>query len=199
MKRLIFLIIAAGLVWGMMWQLRRVTRERDRYRRNTEVLAQEVEQYKTADSLHVARAGVLELRLSEFRRLRSRDAAMIASLKSRARDLENLTTSQMQTIVELRGRVRDSIIYRDRVAVDTLRCLDISDTWFDLHGCANKAGEFVGEFVNRDSLAVVETVKYRRFLGFLWRTKRIKERAVEVVSKNPHTQILHVESIVIRK
>lgn len=59
--------------------------------------------------------------------------------------------------------------------------------------------EFTGTFENRDSLLVAETVKYKRFLGFLWKTSKVKDRKVDVVSKNPHTKILGVEFTTIRE
>ena len=54
---------------------------------------------------------------------------------------------------------------------------------------------FSGTLEVRDSLLVVETVQRKRFLGFLWKTKRVKSREIDVVSKNPYTDIVGVESI----
>jgi hypothetical protein len=46
---------------------------------------------------------------------------------------------------------------------------------------------------------IVETVQYKRFWGFLWKTKKIKNREIDVVSKNPATKILGVEFVTIEK
>ena len=48
---------------------------------------------------------------------------------------------------------------------------------------------------NRESLKIVETVKYKRFLGFLWKTNKVKSRQVDVVSQNPATSIVNVDYI----
>ena len=60
-------------------------------------------------------------------------------------------------------------------------------------------GEFTGTFVNRDSVLIVATVQYKRFLNFLWKTKKVKNREIDIISKNPHTKIMGVEYIEIEK
>lgn len=194
----IILAVAAAF-WVQHVKIKRLTEERDRYRSNTEILLQDVRTYQTKDSLNAAKVGVLELKLSEFERYRADDAALIKTLQVKNRELEALTSAQSQTIIDLRGTVRDSLVYVDRVVVDTLRCITAADKWFSFDGCVNRKNEFTGTFVNRDSILVAATVQYKRFLGFLWKTKKIKNREIDVVSKNPHTKIMGVEYIEIEK
>ena len=52
---------------------------------------------------------------------------------------------------------------------------------------------------NKESLRVVESVVYKRFLGFLWKTDKIKERQVSVTSLNPNTEIKDCEYIFIKQ
>lgn len=195
----IILAVAAAL-WVQHAKIKRLTDERDKYRSNTEALLADVEQYQTKDSLNAVTVGVLQLKLSEFEKYRADDAALIKTLQTKNRDLQAVTTAQLQTINELRGTVRDSIVYLPGDTVTTvLRCVDITDPWFELHGCATPAGEFTGTFVNRDSLLIAATVKYKRFLGFLWKTRKVKNRKIDAVSKNPNTEILGVEYIEIEE
>lgn len=177
-----------------------LTGERDKYRTNTETLLQEVSRYQTKDSLNVAKVGALELKLSEFEKYRAGDAELIKTLQTKNRELEAVTTAQMETITKLRGTVRDSIVYLpgDTTTV-VLKCVDVSDPWFSLKGCMTPDGEFSGTFVNRDSILIVETVEYKRFLNFLWKTKKIKNRDFRIVSRNPHTKILGFEVVTIEK
>ena len=106
----------------------------------------------------------------------------------------------METITQLRGTVRDSIVYLPGDTITTvLKCVDISDPWFSIKGCAMPDGEFTGTFVNRDSVLIVATVQYKRFLNFLWKTKKVKNREIDIISKNPHTKIMGVEYIEIEK
>ena len=193
-------VAAVATIWVQRTKIEKLTDERNRYRGNTETLLQDVETYKTKDSLNAAKVGVLELKLSEFEKYRASDAELIKTLQTKNRELERVTTTQMETINELRANVRDSIVYLPGDTVTTiLRCIDIVQPWFELHGCATPDGKFTGTHINRDSLLIAETVQYKRFLGFLWKTKKVKNREIDVVSKNPATQILGVEFITIEK
>lgn len=193
------IVVAAGIVMMTLQGLRikSLTGERDRYRSNTSALLGEVKHYRTSDSLNAVRASILTLKLSEMERYRAEDIKTIETLKIRKRDLEQITKVQMQTIAELRGEVADTVIIVQTIR-DTVQVLHVADEWIDLHGIIND-GAFDGTLEVRDSLFVVETVQRARFLGFLWRTKRIKSRDVDVVNKNPYTTIVGVESVVIEK
>ena len=193
-------VAAVATIWVQRTKIEKLTDERNRYRGNTETLLQDVETYKTKDSLNAAKVGVLELKLSEFEKYRASDAELIKTLHTKNRELEAVTTAQMETITKLRGTVRDSIVYLpgDTTTI-VLKCVDISGPWFSLKGCTTPDGEFTGTFVNRDSILVAATVQYKRFLGFLWKTKKIKNREIDVISRNPHTKIMGVEYIEIEK
>lgn len=193
-------VAAVVTIWVQRSRINTLTGERDKYRTNTETLLQEVSRYQTKDSLNAAKVGVLELKLSEFEKYRASDAELIKTLQTKNRDLERVTTTQMETINELRATVRDSVVYLLGDTVTTvLRCVDIVEPYFELHGCATPDGQFTGTHINRDSLLIVETVQYKRWLGFLWKTKKIKNRQIDVVSKNPATKILGVEFVTIEK
>lgn len=190
----------AAAFWIQQSRIKSLTAERDKYRSNTETLLQDVRTYQTKDSLNAAKVGNLELKLSEYKKYRADDAALIKSLQTKNRDLQRVTTAQMETINELRATVRDSIVYLPGDTVTTvLRCVDIVEPYFELHGCATPDGQFTGTHINRDSLLIAETVQYKRFLGFLWKTKKIKNREIDVISRNPHTKIMGVEYIEIEK
>ena len=193
-------VAAVVTIWVQRSRINQLTGERDKYRANTKTLLQDVSRYQTKDSLNAAKVGVLELKLSEFERYRASDAELIKTLQTKNRELEAVTTAQMETITQLRGTVRDSIVYLPGDTITTvLKCVDISDPWFSIKGCAMPDGEFTGTFVNRDSVLIVATVQYKRFLNFLWKTKKVKNREIDIISKNPHTKIMGVEYIEIEK
>lgn len=193
-------VSAVVTIWVQRSRINTLTGERDKYRTNTETLLQDVSRYQTKDSLNAAKVGVLELKLSEFEKYRASDAELIKTLQTKNRELERVTTTQMETINELRATVRDSVVYLPGDTVTTvLRCVDIVEPYFELHGCATPDGQFTGTHINRDSLLIVETVQYKRWLGFLWKTKKIKNRKIDVISRNPHTKIMGVEYIEIEK
>lgn len=202
MKKYIILaaiiMAVAAAFWVQQSRIKRLTAERDKYRSNTETLLQDVRTYQTKDSLNAAKVGNLELKLSEYKKYRADDAALIKSLQTKNRDLQRVTTAQIETINELRANVRDSIVYLPGDTTTVLRCIEYSDKWVDLDGCIIN-NTFSGKIITRDSLLIAETVQYKRFLGFLWKTKKIKNREIDVVSKNPATKILGVEFVTIEK
>ena len=192
-------VAAVVTIWVQRSRINQLTGERDKYRTNTETLLQDVSRYQTKDSLNAAKVGVLELKLSEFEKYRASDAELIKTLQAKNRDLERVTTTQMETINELRATVRDSIVYLPGDTVTTvLRCIEYSDKWVDFDGCI-KNNTFSGKIITRDSLLITESVQYKRFLNFLWKTKRIKNREFDIVSKNPNSKITGFEVITIEK
>ena len=176
-------------------RLSSVKEERDRYRNNVEVLSTDMDEYRVRDSLNAARVEALEFTAGEYRKYREQDAVLIKDLKIRARDLERVNAVQTRTIMELSTAPKDTIIIRDSVAIPALS-LTIRDKWFDFDGTL-AGGRFTGQVVSRDSLVVVETVKMSRCIVKKWR--RVKERRVDVVSKNPNTKIQGIEYVVIEK
>jgi hypothetical protein len=203
MKKYIILaaiiMAVAAAFWVQQSRIKQLTDERDKYRSNTETLLQDVKTYQTKDSLNAIKVGNLELSLAEYKKYRAEDLALIKTLQAKNRDLERVTTAQMETINELRATVRDSIVYLPGDTVTTiLRCIEYSDKWVDFDGCIIN-NTFSGKIITRDSLLITESVQYKRWLGFLWKTKRIKNREFDIVSKNPNSKITGFEVITIEK
>lgn len=192
----VIIAAAVSVIWAER-TINRLTAERDKYRNNTETLLGDVEKYRVADSLSAARVQSLELTVSEFERFRADDARLIRELKAKNRDLAAVNKTQSQTIIDLRATPKDTTIIRDTIQIPAV-AVHCGDAWFDFDGLLT-ATEFTGTLANRDSLVVAESVQYKRFLGFLWKTNKVKDRRVDVVSKNPHTSILSVEHVVIEK
>ena len=192
-------ILAATI--AVIWADRtidRLTAERDRYKGNTETLLSDVEKYRVRDSLNAARVQSLELTVKEYERFRADDAALIKQLKQRNRDLAAVNKTQSQTIIDLRAIPKDTVVLvRDSIITPAV-AVHCGDAWFDFDGILT-ADQFTGKLTNRDSLLLAETVKYKRFLGFLWKTRRVRDRQLDVVSKNPHTEIMGIEHVVIEK
>lgn len=202
MKKIITYALVA-LVVGLLglWHLKivkSIKADRDTYKANTVALLDSVEVFKTKSGLNASRVGTLTLKLSEFEKLRAEDAAVIKDLKIKNRSLDQSTSVQTKTIQELKGSVRDRIVYRDKLITDTLQCININYEYLYLDGCID-GEEFKGILEIKDHLQVIVTTKYKRFLGFMWKTKKVKDSRVDVISKNPNTIITGVEVINIRK
>ena len=190
-------ILAAAIAFILLNQrIARLTDERDRYKGNTTALLSDVEHYRVRDSLNAARVQSLELTLKEYERFRADDAELIRSLKQRNRDLAAVNKTQSQTIIELSAVPRDTvIIVRDSIQVPAV-AVHCGDAWYNFDGILTK-DEFTGKMEHRDSLLLVESVRYKRFLW--WKTKRIKDRQLDCVSKSPHNSIIGLEYVVIEK
>lgn len=186
------LLVFAGFQQNAIENLKQ---ERNRYERNTESLLLDVAQYKTRDSLNAAKVGALELTIQEYERFRAADAQLIKTLQTKNRDLTAITATQSQTIMELSAVPRDTVIIRDSVVMPAV-AVHTGDVWYDFSGLLTK-DEFTGTLAVRDSLLLIESVQYKRCLFF--KTKKIKNRKLDVVSKNPHTKIVNCEHIVIEK
>lgn len=201
MKKYLFLMVVAivaalSVIWADR-KIERLTAELDRYAGNTTALLSDIERYRVRDSLNAARVQSLELTVKEFERFRADDAALIKQLKQRNRDLAAVNKTQSQTIIDLMAIPRDTVVVRDSVRVPAV-AVHCGDAWFDFDGILT-AERFTGTLTNRDSLVLAETVKYKRFLGFLWKTHKVENRQLDVVSKNPHTEIMGIEHVVIEK
>lgn len=192
------LVAILCLVFFQHRKIQQLTVERNRYKGNTETLLSDVETYRVRDSLNAARVQSLELTLGEYERFRVDDAELIRSLKQRNRDLAAVNKTQSQTIIELSAVPRDTVIVvRDSIQVPAV-AVHCGDAWYNFDGLLTK-DEFTGKMEHRDSLLLVETVQYKRFLGFLWRTNKVKNRQLDCVSKSPHNSIKGLEYIVIEK
>ena len=191
------LVAILCLVSAQHRRIKQLSADRDRYKNNTETLLSDVETFRVRDSLSAARVQSLELTIKEYQRFRADDAALIRELKTKNRDLAAVNKTQSQTIINLQAIPRDTIVIRDSVQVPAV-AVHCGDAWFDFDGVLT-TDEFTGTLANRDSLLLAESVRYKRFLGFLWKTKQVKDRELDVISRNPHTTILGIEHVVIEK
>lgn len=200
MKKYIFIgLLAVALISVIHIQHRQieaVKRDRDTYKQNTHALIDGIERYRTADSPEAVSVAELRLTVSEYKKYRQDDMQLIKSLKADRSRLQQIITAQTETDYSLYGAVRESIVYINNYITDTLRCIDINEKWFDLHGCIGAGDKFTGRFESRDSLLYVEHVVPKRFLFIRW---GVKERRQEIVSRNPHTRIEGAEFVTLRK
>ena len=192
-------VAAVVTIWVQHSRINQLTGERDEYRTNTETLLQDVSRYQTKDSLNAARVGVLELSIQDYERFMKEDADLINKLKRKNEELQNFSKIQAETIIKIRAQVKDSLIYiPGDTAYKLIPCVSFRDSWTNIEACVYN-DTLIGDIQIRDSLILYETIIYKRFLGFLWKTKNIKERSFNIVSKNPYTEIKGVEVVSIRK
>lgn len=156
-----------------------------------------LQSYRVQDSLNAVKIGALLLTIDDYEHYRSSDAALIKKLQTDKNGLQRIISTQAETINKFEAALQDTAIAIDSALV-AAQVFNYQSTWTDVSGIIAK-DSIILSIVNRESLQIVETVKYKRFLGFLWKTNRIKSRDLDIVSKNPNTSILNVDYIHIVK
>ena len=164
-----------------------ISQDRDLYKRNMNSALIECVEWKTKDSLSAAKNATLNLKISELERYRNDDINQINQLKKKNEELNNLIKNSSKTEIKIITQLKDTVIYKD-----TVKYFNWNDNWTSVKGLIQKDTVDLN-INNSDSLVISVATKYKRFLGFLWKTKKIKDQNVYVVSKNPHTTITNIE------
>lgn len=202
MKKIIIILgvlVVVLVAYFLNVRVSQLKHDRDTYKRNNAVLLNDVKYYQALDSLNAARVGVLELSIQDYERFMKEDADLINKLKRKNEELQNFSKIQAETIIKIRAQVKDSLIYiPGDTAYQSIPCVSFRDSWTNIEACVYN-DTLIGDIQIRDSLILYETIIYKRFLGVLWKTKKIKERSFNIVSKNPYTEIKGVEVVSIRK
>ena len=161
----------------------------------------ESQTYKVSDGLNAAKVSELQFTLKEYKKYRAQDLRLIERLKVKKSDLQKVIGSQTETINSLSAKLNDSIrIDTTTNKIDTLKRFDYKSKWTDVKGYMDlKCDSISLQIKNRESLKIVETVVYKRFLGFLWKTNKIKDRQVDVISENPNTTIINLDCVSIKR
>ena len=189
-------VLCLLLLSAQRYALKQARAERDRYQNNTYILMDSVQTFKTKAGYSAAKVGQLELTLKELKQLKADDEKLIKELKGK-KDLVHYITNDIVTEVPVTTEVHDTIVKRDSVYIPA-KCIEWSDPWASLSGCF-VGDDFTGKILVRESLVITEVVKRKRFLGFLWKTKKIKHDDWNVVSKNPHTEIVDYQVVKIKE
>ena len=223
MKR--YLIIALLVLFGLLWvqtaRLRGERAERRRVQSNNGVLIDSIVFYRTENGRNAASRQVLELRASELERYNAQLSATVRELRIRTRRLEAAAMTATRTEVQITAplepagpqptawekygagvrRAADSV--KARLAWKYFGQQKIAEEkifrWSDRHVSVSgliRADSVTCHVSSIDTLQQVVHRVPRRFLFIRWGTKAIRQ---EVVSSNPHTQIIYTEYIELNK
>lgn len=165
--------------------------------RNVSVLTTQNVAYRTESGKSAMKAEELNLTLRQYRNTLQGKDSTIKDLKQSIKDLKSHTSIQTSTESLFSGSLRDSIIIRDSLVTDTLKCLNFASIWVDVRGCIEPPDMFAGKVTVRDSLELLNIEHRKRFLW--WRLKKVKYREFIITSKNPDTQILDLKVTTIIK
>ena len=198
LKLLAFLVVSLAVIF-LINETAKLQEENKRLVNNQITLLDSMQTYKVADSLNVAKINVLELSLSDYKKYREENATLIKKLK--ADKLSATTSINAATSTNIKAVIKDSTIYKDRVVpIDTVKQIKYDSKWTSVYGyLANDTINL--NIINREELLVVESFVKKRFIGIklpIW-LFGYKTKSVNVVSKNPNTEINNLEYIQIYK
>lgn len=193
MKRYILIIILVIIIFFLSRSLHRQRQENDRLSSNQTALFQDISYYRTRDSLSAASVERLTLTKKELEQNCEALARDIKDLKIKLKRVQSVSQASIETEHIIRTVVRDSLIVRDRV--DTLQCIDYHDNYLTLSGCIEH-NHFSGHIMSRDTLLQVIHRVPHKWWFIKWGTKAIRQ---EIVSKNPHAQIVYSRYIEVKR
>lgn len=162
------------------------------YRQNVAVLMDSVAHYQVNDSLSASQIGELQLKLSEYEKYRKEDIELIKKLK--ADKPQTIIKTETKIESKIKTELKDSIVYKD-----TLKTINYTSKWTDLHGFINNDTLQV-KIINREELMLVESLQRKKFLGIKlpgW-LFGYKQKTLDIVSKNPNTTIVDIEYVNLR-
>lgn len=192
---LILLAIALGITLCLLWSYNMsLSKERDRYRMNTEGLLSYMEQIQIDSAMMASTIQVLQLSLEDYERYRTSDLATIKKMGVKIKDLEAAARHDIEVNATIDAEVKDSIIYRDTIPI-FVRTVRMDTPFIQLNGTIEN-NQLSGELHLPVHLHQAVWIEYKhRFLWWRWKIKAIHQT---IASDNPHVQIKYSEFINIK-
>ena len=174
---------------------RYILAENVRLENNNYALIESVKTYRTRAEESAASVQVLRLKIGEYEELRAADAERIRKLGVKLKRLQSAAKSVTTTAVNITAPVRDTVILRDTLHLyDTVRLFRWQDSWVTVDGVIEH-DSVTCSVTSVDTLRQVIHRIPRRFLFFRYGTKAIRQ---EIVSSNPHTEVVYSEVVSFR-
>lgn len=192
---IIVLLIALGLSVRQVYLYKEEAKVQ---KMNVSALMQSVQEYRVQDSLKAASVSELQLTLKQYEQYRQEDAEIINSLKVDKNRLQSIITTQTDTYyagtAALRDSIRKIINQSGQIIEQPIKVAEIENKWHNLNVVLSDSLEY--QLKCYEELIVVNHIIPKRFL---WIFKfGVKDIKTEVVSKNPYTKKISVESVTIR-
>lgn len=186
-KTIVIIVLLAG---GLYWSIssgKAKDAEIGRLANNQETLFDSIHTYRTKDGKSAATIKRLELTTDEFKAHEQQDKKTISDLGIKLKYVQSLVSTGTTTTIDATGKVRDSIVYRDK-QIDTLKCFTYKTPWIEQNGClSTKTKTFEGRTIVRDTIDFVIYRIPKKFLFFDCGTKAIE---VKATVKNPDAKIV---------
>lgn len=156
---------------------------------NIEVLYDSVVHYKVADSLNAAKVAELQFSEKKLLQLYNEDRVLIEQLTKKAK---------LQTVEKIETIIHDTITVklRDTLLLDSAKYFKYNSKWTDVEGYITQDSLSMN-ITNREALLITESLEKKKFWFIrlpIW-LFGYKNKRLDVVSRNPNTQIQSVEYI----
>ena len=187
---LLFMLIAISAV--SIYDNNKLRKSNKTLNNNIEVLYDSVAHYKVADSLNAAKVAELQFSEKELLRLHNDDKVLIKQLTKKAK---------LQAVEKIETVMHDTITLelRDTIIVDSAKYFKYSSKWTDVEGYIMQDSLSMS-IENREALLITESLEKKKFWFMrlpIW-LFGYKNKRLDVVSRNPNTQIQSVEYVNVR-
>lgn len=185
----LYSVIVTVLLLASYYYNKKIMLDLRKYEKNVSVLMDSVNHYKVSDSLNASQVLALEIKLSEYKKFKHDDAELIKKLKA------DKPETIIKTVTNTEYEIKTEIEY-----IDTIKSFAYKSKWIDVFGklCADSVNI---KIKNREELLLVESIQRKKFIGIklpVW-LFGYKAKSLDVVSKNPNTDITSIEYTKINK
>lgn len=155
---------------------------------NVQVLTTQLQTVTLPSGAQLAHVGQLELTIKQLEEVKMLDAEAIKGLKIENKRLLSVGRVEIKTVTKIITQIRDSLIYKDRILIDSVGLINFTDGWMTLKGRIVDR-RFEGESTHLTKLSLTEYFTPKRFLFIKY---GCKERRFAIKSENPRDSILKV-------
>jgi hypothetical protein len=172
-----------------------VQQERDRLGANQRALLEDITLYRTKDSLSAAGIEKLTLTKNELEKYNGELTKTVKDLGIKINRLESASRQVTQTNIDVATPIKDTMIIIENATSVLAKAFDWKDDWVSVSGIINR-DTVSCKVASIDTLIQAVHRVPKKFWFIRWGTKAIRQ---EIVSKNPHTQIVYTEYIELKK
>ena len=190
-------LLLALLSAGLTQCLYKSSIEKRRLRNNQEALMSEVKLYETKAGESAASVLRLQLTKDELERNYQDVCQEAKELGIKLKRLQSVSQTSIQSEIDIQTEIKDSFIYRPEIhLVDTLKVFRWNDPpWAEVSGVID-SGKINIQLHTTDTIKQMVHRVPKRFLFFRFGCKAIRQ---EIISKNPHNEIIYSEYIELKK
>ena len=188
LKIILYIIILATFTF-LISKTAKLQKENNILHNNQEIFLDSIQKYKIADSLNATKVNQLQLTNNELKKYLGDNAKLIKKLKA------DKPETIIKTETKTEYKIKTNIEY-----LDTLKKFQYHSKWVDVIGLLDKDSANL-QIKNREELLLVEGLQKKKFLFLklpIW-LFGYKAKSLDVVSKNPNTEITNIKYIQIKK